>query len=144
MTNLDDLLNIREAAEYAGVSEMTIRKYLGLTKPPRTTRLPNARKQVRPGDLVETWAIPISDLHNSGLMKSKPKPPGLVELEPDNLAQLRAENLELKSALEIAQVKIELLTANLADLRLISNRAIETRAIQETRKRFWQRSTKQD
>lgn len=145
--NLDDLLNIREAAELTGRSEMTIRKYLGLTKPPRPTRLPNARKQVRPGEAVATWAIPLSDLHNSGLMKpgksNQLEPgaatPGAVEPQSDILAALRAENLELRAALELAQAKLELTTANLADLRLLAGRSIETLETQAARKRFWQR-----
>jgi len=145
MNNLDDLLNIREASEIAGVSEPTIRKYLGLTKPPRPSRLPNARKIVRPGEQVETWAIPLSDLHNAGLMKKSKKPGQLagssnqVEQVSELVAKLQAENLELKRALELAQAKLELTTANLADLRLLT-RSIETAEAQEARKkRFWQR-----
>jgi len=145
MNNLDDLLNIREASEIAGVSEPTIRKYLGLTKPPRPSRLPNARKIVRPGEQVETWAIPLSDLHNAGLMKKSKKPGQLagssnqVEQVSELVAKLQADNLELKRALELAQAKLELTTANLADLRLLT-RSIETAEAQEARKkRFWQR-----
>lgn len=146
MTNFDDLLNIREASEITGVSEMTIRKYLGLTKPPRPTRLPNARKQVRPGEQVETWAIPLSDLHNAGLMKTRKasnqatQEASSTSLDSDNLAQLKAENLELRTALELAQVKIELLNANLADLRLIAGRSIETLETQRARRKLFGRN----
>lgn len=147
MNNLDDLLNIREASEIAGVSEPTIRKYLGLTKPPRPSRLPNARKLVRPGEQVETWAIPLSDLHNAGLMK-KSKKPGQVIADSSNqveqaselVEQLRAENQQLKLTLAVLEQSNTDLRANLADLRLLLGRSIETSEAQEARKkRFWQR-----
>jgi len=134
----DDLLNIREASKITGLSEMTIRKYLGLTKPPRPNKLPNARKVKKDG--VETWAIPVSDLFNAGLMKGKggnqTSSPEPAPIEPQTdlteLIQLRAENLSLKK-------QVELLEANLADLRLMF-RSIETAEAQEARKkRFWQR-----
>jgi hypothetical protein len=146
MTNLDDLLNIREASEITGVSEMTIRKYLGLTKPPRPSRLPNARKQVRPGEQIETWAIPLSDLHNAGLMKTKKTNPQATQantpesLDSDTLARLTAENLQLKQAITILEQSNTDLRANLADLRLLLGRSIETSEAQEARKkRFWQK-----
>lgn len=146
MTNLDDLLNIREASEITGVSEMTIRKYLGLTKPPRASRLPNARKQVRPGDQVETWAIPLSDLHNAGLMKTKKANTQATQantpesLDSDSLAQLQTENTQLKQAITILEQSNTDLRANLADLRLITGRSIETLETQVARKkRFWQK-----
>ena len=147
MNNLDDLLNIREASEIAGVSEPTIRKYLGLTKPPRPSRLPNARKLVRPGEQVETWAIPLSDLHNAGLMK-KSKKPGQVVADRSNqveqvselFEQLQAENQQLKLTLAVMEQSNTDLRANLADLRLLLGRSIETSEAQEARKkRFWQR-----
>jgi DNA-binding transcriptional MerR regulator len=147
MNNFDDLLNIREASEIAGVSEPTIRKYLGLTKPPRPSRLPNARKLVRPGEQVETWAIPLSDLHNAGLMKTTKKPGQLVAVSPDlveqnyeQLAQLQAENIQLKVSIATLEQSNADLRANLADLRLLLGRSIETSEAQEARKkRFWQR-----
>lgn len=147
MTNFDDLLNIREASEIAGVSEPTIRKYLGLTKPPRPSRLPNARKLVRPGEQVETWAIPLSDLHNAGLMKKSKKPGQVladssnqVEQVSEQVAQLIAENLQLKKDLAGLEQSNQDLRANLADLRLLLGRSIETSEAQEARKkRFWQR-----
>jgi hypothetical protein len=147
MNNLDDLLNIREASEIAGVSEPTIRKYLGLTKPPRPSRLPNARKLVRPGEQVETWAIPLSDLHNAGLMK-KSKKPGQVIADSSNqveqvselVEQLQAENQQLKLTLAVLEQSNTDLRANLADLRLLLGRSIETSEAQEARKkRFWQK-----
>lgn len=163
MNNLDDLLNIREASEIAGVSEPTIRKYLGLTKPPRPSRLPNARKLVRPGEQVETWAIPLSDLHNAGLMKKKHKKPAQSVIDGDyeidqngeivvyptskDITKLRDEINELKAKLAVAEQILELtqeqnnlLSANLADLRLLLGRSIETSEAQEARKkRFWQK-----
>jgi len=147
MNNLDDLLNIREASEIAGVSEPTIRKYLGLTKPPRPSRLPNARKLVRPGEQVETWAIPLSDLHNAGLMKKSKKPGQVladssnqVEQVSEQVAQLIAENSQLKVSIATLEQSNADLRANLADLRLLLGRSIETREAQEARKkRFWQR-----
>ena len=117
---------------------MTIRKYLGLTKPPRPSKLPNARKVKKEG--VETWAIPVSDLFNAGLMKgngasqnSSPEPAATSpQTDQTELIELRAENLSLKK-------QVELLEANLADLRLMF-RSIETAEAQEARKkRFWQR-----
>lgn len=133
----DDLLNLKEAAEITGLSEMTIRKYLGLTG--RPNRLPNARKIRREGDFQDTWAIPLSDLHNAGLMKSKGKATATAKAaEPElssplaDLVSLQAENTSLKK-------QIELLEANLADLRLMLGRSIETAETQKARRRFWQR-----
>lgn len=147
MNNLDDLLNIREASEIAGVSEPTIRKYLGLTKPPRPSRLPNARKLVRPGEQVETWAIPLSDLHNAGLMK-KSKKPGQVIADSSNqveqvselVEQLRAENQQLKLTLAVVEQSNTDLRANLADLRLLLGRSIETKEAQTLRQRLFRRN----
>ena len=147
MHNLDDLLNIREASEIAGVSEPTIRKYLGLTKPPRPSRLPNARKLVRPGEQVETWAIPLSDLHNAGLMK-KSKKPGQVIADSSNqveqaselVEQLRAENQQLKLTLAVLEQSNTDLRANLADLRLLLGRSIETKEAQTLRQRLFRRN----
>lgn len=154
MNNLDDLLNIREASEITGVSEMTIRKYLGLTKPPRPSRLPNARKQVRPGEQVETWAIPLSDLHNAGLMKKSKKP---SQLDPDDFLVIYPTSQDIKKLTdEIEQLKIQLavaeqinqlerelnasLSANLADLRLLLGRSIETKEAQTLRQRLFRRN----
>ena len=144
MNNLDDLLNIREASELAGVSEPTIRKYLGLTKPPRPSRLPNAKKLVRPGEQVATWAIPVSDLYNSGLMK-KTKKPGQVLADSSNqvdqvseqVAQLQAKNQQLIITLAIVEQSNTDLRANLADLRLLLGRTIETSETQEARRKLW-------
>jgi DNA-binding transcriptional MerR regulator len=146
MTNFDDLLNIREASERAGVSEPTIRKYLGLTKPPRPSRLPNARKTVRPGEQVETWQIPLSDLFNAGLMKPTKKPGQVLpdsskqaEQVSEQLAQLIAENQQLKKDLAFMEQSNQDLRANIQDLRGIY-RALENPEAQEARKkRFWQR-----
>jgi len=134
----DDLLNIRQASTLTGLSEMTIRKYLGLSKPPKPTKLPNARKVSREGK--ETWEIPLSDLFNAGLMKGKPDPRAVQtaaeELKEDlNLITLKAENEALRR-------EIALLERNLEDLReeiRYSRRAIETAEVQTRRRLFWQR-----
>jgi hypothetical protein len=55
--------NIRQAADYTGKSEVTIRKYLGLQGKP--TRLPNAYKTETLNGYF--WQIPEMDLINSGL-----------------------------------------------------------------------------
>lgn len=133
----DDLLNLKEAAEITGLSEMTIRKYLGLTG--RPNRLPNARKIRREGDFQDTWAIPLSDLHNAGLMKKTAKatataitPEPVSSAPAAELLALQVENASLKK-------QIELLEANLADLRLMLGRSIETAETQTARRKFWQR-----
>jgi hypothetical protein len=135
----DDLLNIRQASTLTGLSEMTIRKYLGLSKPPKPSKLPNARKVSREGK--ETWEIPLSDLFNAGLMKGKPDPRAVQtaaeELKEDlNLITLKAENEALRR-------EIALLERNLEDLReeiRFSRRAIETAEVQTRRRKFWQRN----
>jgi hypothetical protein len=136
----DDLLNIRQASTLTGLSEMTIRKYLGLSKPPKPTRLPNARKVSREGK--ETWEIPLSDLFNAGLMKGKPDPRAMREavetaaedLRDDlNLVTLKAENEALRR-------ENALLERNLEDLReeiRFSRRSIETAETQKERRKFW-------
>jgi hypothetical protein len=134
----DDLLNIRQASTLTGLSEMTIRKYLGLSKPPKPSKLPNARKVSREGK--ETWEIPLSDLFNAGLMKGKPDPRAVQtaaeELKEDlNLITLKAENEALRR-------EIALLERNLGDLReeiRFSRRAIETAEVQTRRRLFWTR-----
>jgi len=139
MSNLDDLLNIREACELTGKSEMTIRKYLGLTKPPRASRLPNARKEIRPGESVSTWQIPVSDLFNAGLMKSLPESQATLE-QPDTSEQvikLQAEIDQLKLVIATLEQSNSDLRANLADLRLLLGRSIETKDTQETRAKRW-------
>jgi hypothetical protein len=132
----DDLLNISEAARLSGKSVMTIRKYLGLTGQP--SRLPNARKIMKPGENQETWQIPLSDLFNAGIMKGNK--PAITQATPEeelfdplNVLMLKAENEALKKL-------IAALEANLADLRLAAGRSIETAEKQEERrKKFWQR-----
>ena len=131
----DDLLNISEAARLSGKSVMTIRKYLGLTGQP--SRLPNARKIMKTGENQETWQIPLSDLFNAGIMKgNKPAPAQATPedvFDPLNALMLKAENEALKKL-------IAALEANLADLRLLAGRSIETLEKQdERRKKFWQR-----
>jgi hypothetical protein len=137
MTLENDLLNIRQASERTGLSEMTIRKYLGLGKPAKPSRLPNARKVSREGK--ETWEIPLSDLFNAGLMSSKATETATQSSaevsQAESVAVLKAENEALK-------VQIALLERNLDDLReeiRFSRRAIETGEEQARRRLFWQR-----
>jgi hypothetical protein len=138
MSFQDDLLNLREASKITGLSETTIRKYLGLTDPSKPSRLPNARKVSRDGK--DFWEIPLSDLFNAGLMKGKPNPAVAVEAAEDlqeslNLISLKVEN-------EVLKKQVELLERNLEDLReeiRFSRRAIETAEAQTARRRFWQR-----
>lgn len=141
MSNLDDLLNIREASERTGKSEMTIRKYLGLTNPPRASRLPNARKVARPGESVETWQIPVSDLFNAGLMKQTPGDNQATIAPADNsdqVSKLQAEIDRLKRDIATLEQSNTDLRANLADLRLALGRSIETKETQEARAKRWQ------
>lgn len=145
--NLDDLLNIREASELTGKSEMTIRKYLGLTNPPRASRLPNARKVARPGESLETWQIPVSDLFNAGLMKQTPGDNQATIAPADNsdqVKQLQAEIEQLKlyiTALQNKELVLEQSNADLrdalADLRFVLGRSIETKETQEARVKRW-------
>jgi chromosome segregation ATPase len=95
---------------------------------------------MREGDTQETWAIPLSDLFNAGLMKGKAKTSTAEQPEPElneTIALLKAENQGLKT-------QVALLERNLEDLReeiRFSRRAIETAEAQNTRRRFWQRNT---
>jgi len=139
MTLENDLLNIRQASERTGLSEMTIRKYLGLGKPAKPSRLPNARKVSREGK--ETWEIPLSDLFNAGLMSSKAT---ATETATQSSAEVsQAESVAvLKAENEALKVQIALLERNLGDLReeiRFSRRAIETGEEQARRRLFWQR-----
>jgi hypothetical protein len=138
----DDLLNIRQASTLTGLSEMTIRKYLGLSKPPKPTKLPNARKVSREGK--ETWEIPLSDLFNAGLMKGKPDPRAMREAVETAAEDLREDlNLiALKAENEALRRENALLERNLEDLReeiRFSRRAIETAETQNRRRLFWNR-----
>lgn len=138
----DDLLNIKQAATMTGLSEMSIRKYLGLSKPPKPTRLPNARKVSVEGK--EVWQIPVSDLFNAGLMKGRKDPRELSGLVVEAAETLREDlnALALKAENEALKKQIELLERNLEDLReeiRFSRRAIETAETQTARRRFWQR-----
>jgi len=138
----NDLLNIRQASTLTGLSEMTIRKYLGLSKPPKPTKLPNARKVSREGK--ETWEIPLSDLFNAGLMKGKPDPRAMREAVETAAEDLREDlNLiTLKAENEALRRENALLERNLEDLReeiRFSRRSIETAEVQTRRRLFWTR-----
>jgi hypothetical protein len=144
MTIQDGLLSLKEACDLTGASETTLRKYLGLGKNAGASRLPNARKVTR--NNKEIWEIPVSDLHNAGLMKgtvsaaeSQATPASQATPEPslfESYAVLKLENEALK-------IQNALLVQNLEDLRSeirFSRRAIETGEAQEARRRkFWQR-----
>jgi len=140
----NDLLTINEAARVTGKSLMTIRKALGLTGSP--SQLPNARKVLLAGDKQERWQIPLSDLHNAGLMKggssqqadkATPK-----ETDREQLIRLAVENAGLRREIELLERNRLDLEQSLADLRLVLGRSIETAEKQEERrKRFWQRSS---
>jgi hypothetical protein len=132
----DDLLNISEAAKVSGKSIMTIRKYLGLTGQP--SRLPNARKIMKTGENQETWQIPLSDLFNAGIMKGNKPAPAPASPEEDLSDPLNV--LMMKAEIEALKKLNAALEANLADLRLLAGRSIETAEKQaERRKKFWQR-----
>jgi hypothetical protein len=99
--------------------------------------LPNARKVIR--NNKEIWEIPVSDLHNAGLMKGQvlaAETQASPEPSPaESYAVLKAENEALKA-------QVAMLERNLEDLReeiRFSRRAIETVETQTARRRFWQR-----
>jgi len=137
MTIQDGLLSLKEACDLTGASETTLRKYLGLGKNAGASRLPNARKVIR--NNKEIWEIPVSDLHNAGLMKGQvlaAETQASPEPSPaESYAVMKAENEALK-------IQVAILERNLEDLReeiRFSRRAIETAEAQTARRRFWQR-----
>lgn len=144
MTIENDLLNLKQTCDITGLSETTLRKYLGLGKNAGASRLPNARKVVR--DNKEIWEIPISDLHNAGLMKAQ-----VLAAETADRLQTLVATAEQSQAESTAVLKIEnealkaqvaMLERNLEDLReeiRFSRRAIETAETQTARRKFWQR-----
>lgn len=153
MTYLDELFNIPEAAKVTGRSEMTIRKYLGLTKPPKPSRLPNARKVRRPGDSQDTWAIPLSDLFNAGLMKDTPakvKPvkavPKVQEvsaaapIDQEAIILLRIEGAVLKQKIADLEIKLEEARVTAGEYRLMLGKAIETASTQKARRSLFRRN----
>jgi hypothetical protein len=138
----NDLLNISQAAKAAGVAEMTIRKYLGITKPPQESRLPNARKEIRAGQTIATWAIPLSDLINAGLMSkvtSEPAPAATEqEASTSNLALLKLE-MEVTSLKAQLEEKERLIALYDQQLTFANRLQLETSQVQEERRKFWQR-----
>jgi hypothetical protein len=143
MTIEDGLLNLKQACDITGASETTLRKYLGLGKSGfKPSKLPNARKVIR--DNKELWEIPLSDLHNAGLMKGRALAAEAIDLvqaftpeqtPAESFAVIKAENEALK-------VQVAILERNLEDLReeiRFSRRAIETAEAQTARRKFWQR-----
>ena len=119
-------LTLAEAADACGVSHSTIRRKQG--------QFANAYK-----DNVGTWRVPISDLLGAGLKlrpRSDPPPSDRVTQDHDlagdlpELVQARAQIAGLiedlaveRTARQVAETKVMLLTANLDDLRF-SLRAI--------------------
>jgi hypothetical protein len=137
MTIENGLLTLKEACDLTGASETTLRKYLGLGKNAGASRLPNARKVTR--DNKDFWEIPVSDLHNAGLMKGQvlaAETQATPEPSPaESYAVMKAENEALK-------IQVAILERNLEDLReeiRFSRRAIETAEAQKERRKFWQK-----
>jgi hypothetical protein len=153
MGYLDELFNIPEAAKVTGRSEMTIRKYLGLTKPPKPSRLPNARKIRRPNDSQDTWAIPLSDLFNAGLMKDTPatakpaKPAPKVQevsaaapVDQEAIILLRIENATLKQRIVDLEGNLREAKETTGEYRLMLGKAIETATTQKARRSLFKRN----
>jgi hypothetical protein len=147
MTIENDLLNLKQACDLTGASETTLRKYLGLGKNAGASRLPNARKVTR--DNKEIWEIPLSDLHNAGLMKGKslaahPAVADQIQSLVSTAEQNQAESFYvLKVENEALKAQVAMLERNLEDLReeiRFSRRAIETAETQKARRKFWQRN----
>ena len=149
---LDDTFNIAEAAKVTGKSEMTIRKYLGLGKPAKPSRLPNAKKVRRDGDNQDTWAIPLSDLFNAGLMKSTPakakpvnEPQKATEtslpaaIDQEALILLRIENATLKQKIAGLEESVTEARATVGEYRLLLGKAIETSTTQKARRGLFRR-----
>jgi hypothetical protein len=140
MTIENDLLNLKQACDLTGASETTLRKYLGLGKNAGASKLPNARKVIR--DNKEIWEIPVSDLHNAGLMKGKALA-AETQATPASPEQTPAESfLVIKAENEALKAQVAMLERNLEDLReeiRFSRRAIETAETQTARRKFWQR-----
>ena len=141
-----DQLNVAQAAKTCGVSEMTIRKYLGITKPPQPSQLPNARKEIKKGKSV--WVIPITDLVAAGLMD---KVTGEVARAANDLgSQLDSvtassqELRELKAELEKLKVELagkdQLIALYDQQLTLANRLQIETSQVQDARRKgFWRK-----
>lgn len=137
-----DQLNVAQAAKVCKCSEMTIRKYLGITNPPQPSQLPNARKELVKGKSV--WVIPITDLVAAGLMD---KVTGIEARASNTLNSLASDSQELFDLkLELEKLKVELAGKDkliaLYDQQLTvanSRLQIETTQAQEARRRFWRK-----
>lgn len=134
--DFNDQLNVAQAAKACGCSEMTIRKYLGITNPPQPSQLPNARKEIKKGKSV--WVIPITDLVACGLMDKVTGEQARVEATtaPASEALLRQEIDSLKALLA---EKDRLIALYDQQLTLANRLQIETSEVQTARRRFWQR-----
>jgi hypothetical protein len=138
----NDQLNVAQAAKACGVAEMTIRKYLGITKPPQPSQLPNARKEIVKGKSV--WVIPITDLVAAGLMDKvtgsnakaeATNSEALLRQEIDSLKALLAEKDRI-----IALYDQQLTIANRLQLAFSAQpEQPDTNQAQEARRRFWRK-----
>jgi N-methylhydantoinase B/oxoprolinase/acetone carboxylase alpha subunit len=144
----DDLLTLAEATRRANVSEMTLRKYLKPTDSHPKSRLPNARKILREGDRQETWAIPLSDLFNAGLIDTSkaadkpteaPKPVETIEALKATIEGLKREIARLEETIARADRDHEREVSRLSFYEKSFQSQIETAAKQNERRRFWQR-----
>jgi hypothetical protein len=144
--NYSDQLNVAQASKACGVSEMTIRKYLGITNPPQPTKLPNARKEVVKGKSV--WVIPITDLVASGLMDKVTgevaRTANSLGNQIDSLTATSQELQELRAELEKLKVELagkdQLIALYDQQLTLANRLQIETSQVQEARRKgFWRK-----
>lgn len=131
-----DQLNVAQAAKVCKCSEMTIRKYLGITNPPQPSQLPNARKEIVKGKSV--WVIPITDLVAAGLMDKVTGSNAKAEATTSQASEalLRQEIDSLKALLA---EKDRLIALYDQQLTLANRLQIETSQVQATRRRFWER-----
>lgn len=95
-----DSCSIARAAEIAGVSRDTIKRRLNSGAFPRAFRGAGSG----PGG---PWRIPLSDLHDAGL----------VVAPPDTASTSHLGDQECRIQLAVARAEIRLLTAHIADLR---------------------------
>lgn len=143
--NYNDQLNVAQAAKTCGVSEMTIRKYLGVTNPPTPSQLPNARKELVKGKSV--WVIPITDLVAVGLMDKVTGEQARVEANTALLSEtlLKQEIESLKAQLAdkerlIALYDQQLTIANRLQLAFgVQAEQPDNPQLRETKRRFWRK-----
>jgi uncharacterized protein YlxW (UPF0749 family) len=127
----DNYFNAAQAATHTGVSVVTIRSHLNKGS------FPNAKKTLK--GKIKVWAIPLADLVAAGLLDKISSASEEQTREAESLA-LQAENralkMEVKYLLDMvarADVAIEEYRQDKARLNL----TIETRDVQEQRRRSW-------